>query len=138
MSCIPFRNKSLHTQRTAYVSPPIQYIHLYKSLHRISPLHCELQILTRLFSGALYLEAEILTCLGLPPELRGLTLWKLSLMSTRPYQNRLCQSKMIDLEHVFPLLCSLKNVHDSMGVNLLFAQIIMTARCLKCSVSARV
>ena len=26
----------------------------------------------------------------------------------RPYQNRLCQSKMIDLERVFPLLCSLK------------------------------
>ena len=52
-------NKSLHTQRTAYVSPPIHYIHLYKSLHRISPLRCELQILTRLFTGALYLEAEI-------------------------------------------------------------------------------
>ena len=31
MSCIPFRNKSLHTKRTTYVSPPIHNIHLYKS-----------------------------------------------------------------------------------------------------------
>ena len=107
MSCIPFRKKSLHTQRTAYVSPPIHYLHPYKSLHRISPLHCQLQIRTLLF-WSLVFEAEIRTCLGLPPELRGLPLRKSSLMSARPYRNRLCQSKMIDLEHVFPLLCFLK------------------------------
>ena len=30
-------------------------------------------------------------------------------MSVRPYRNRLCKSEIIDLEHVFSLLCSLKN-----------------------------
>ena len=41
---------SLHTQLTLYNSPPIHYIHLYKSIHRISPLHCELQFSTVLYS----------------------------------------------------------------------------------------
>ena len=37
----------------------------------------------------------------------------------------------------FPTVMSSKNDHVSVGVNSLFAQNFMTARCLKCSVSAR-
>ena len=37
----------------------------------------------------------------------------------------------------FPTVMFSKNVHVSVGVNLLFAQNFITARCLKCSVSAR-
>ena len=36
----------------------------------------------------------------------------------------------------FPTVMFSKNVHVSVGVNSLFAQNFMTARCLKCSVSA--
>ena len=67
----------------------------------------------------------------------GLPLRKSSLMSARPYQNRLWQSKMIDLEYVFLLICSLKRFDVSVGANSLFVQHFMTARCLKCAVSAR-
>ena len=37
----------------------------------------------------------------------------------------------------FPTVRFSKNVHVSVGVNSLFAHNFMTARCLKCSVSAR-
>ena len=37
----------------------------------------------------------------------------------------------------FHIVMFSKNVHVSVGVNSLFAKKIMTARCLKCSVSAR-
>ena len=37
----------------------------------------------------------------------------------------------------FPTVMFSKNVHVSVGLNSLFAQNFMTARCLKCSVSAR-
>ena len=37
----------------------------------------------------------------------------------------------------FPTVMFSKSVHVSVGVNTLFAQNFMTARCLKCSVRAR-
>ena len=37
----------------------------------------------------------------------------------------------------FPTVMFSKDVHVSVGVNSLFAQNFMTARCLKCSVSVR-
>ena len=55
----PFRNKGLHTQLTSYVTSAIHYIHLYKTLHRILLLRCELQISTLLFPATVYLESEM-------------------------------------------------------------------------------
>ena len=47
------------------------------------------------------------------------------------------KSKTIAIEHVFPLLLSLKLYHVCVGVIPLFAHNFMTARCPNCSVGMR-